>query len=122
VLNNVLKKITKISLKKSTEIKKNVLIHDKFTGLEKLFRLVYGFYGYGFMFPVVTANSYSIDTKFSKPVMCLTHWLNMELDLQSLFGLHGDVHSCLYPLAETPQLPPPPAFRLIYEGAIGQPR
>jgi hypothetical protein len=37
----------------------------------------------------------------------------MELDLQSLFGLH--VYSCtqgvykwLYPLSETPQLPPPP--------------
>jgi hypothetical protein len=28
----------------------------------------------------------------------------------------------LYSLAETPQLPPPPAFGLIYEGAIGQPR
>jgi hypothetical protein len=41
------------------------------------------------------------------------HSFNMELDLQSLFGLH--VHSC------TPQ-PPPPAFGLIYEGAIGQPR
>ncbi len=27
----------------------------------------------------------------------------------------------LYSLAETPQ-PPPPAFGLIYEGAIGQPR
>jgi hypothetical protein len=42
----------------------------------------------------------------------------MELDLQSLLG------SCvqLYSLAETPQLPPPPEFGLIYEGAIGQPR
>jgi hypothetical protein len=41
----------------------------------------------------------------------LTHGLNMELDLQSLFD------SCvqLYSLAETP------AFGLIYEGAIGQP-
>jgi hypothetical protein len=34
----------------------------------------------------------------------------MELNLQNLFGL--------YSLAET--LPPPPAFGLIYEGAIGQ--
>jgi hypothetical protein len=35
-----------------------------------------------------------------------THSLNMELDLQSLLD------SCvqLYPLAETPQLPPSPAF------------
>ncbi len=28
----------------------------------------------------------------------------------------------LYSLAETPQLPPPTAFGLIYEGAFGQPR
>ncbi len=41
--------------------------------------------------------------------------LNINLDLQSLFGL-------LSSLAETPQLPPPPAFGLVYEGAIGQPR
>jgi hypothetical protein len=48
----------------------------------------------------------------------------MELDLQSLFVLH--VHCAqLFSLAETPQPPPPPhtpAFGLIYEGAIGQPR
>jgi hypothetical protein len=44
--------------------------------------------------------------------------LNMELDLPSLFGLH--VHSCIL-IAETPQ-PPPTAFGLIYEGAIGQTR
>jgi hypothetical protein len=36
----------------------------------------------------------------------LYHRLNMELDLQSLFGLH--VHSCtVYSLAETPQSLPP---------------
>jgi hypothetical protein len=35
----------------------------------------------------------------------------MDLDLQSLFGLH--VHSCTHWL--TPQ-PPPPAFGLVYEG------
>jgi hypothetical protein len=49
--------------------------------------------------------------------------LNMELDLQSLFGLH--VHSCSYwlrPRNATTPLPPYPAFGLIYEGAIGQPR
>jgi hypothetical protein len=45
--------------------------------------------------------------------------LNMELDLQSLFGLHC---AQLYSLAETPQPPPFPAFELIYEGAISQPR
>jgi hypothetical protein len=47
----------------------------------------------------------------------------MELDLQSLYGLH--VHCAqLYSLAETPHPHPPPthAFRLIFEGAIGQPR
>jgi hypothetical protein len=45
--------------------------------------------------------------------------LNMELDLQKFIWA-----SCaqLYSLAETPQLPPSPAFGLIYEGAIGQPR
>jgi hypothetical protein len=36
--------------------------------------------------------------------------LNMEIDLQSLVGLH------VYSLAETPQLPPPLAFGLIYPG------
>jgi hypothetical protein len=45
------------------------------------------------------------------------HRLNMELDLQSLFGLH--VLSCIYWLRPHP---PPPPFGLIYEGAIGQPR
>ncbi len=46
------------------------------------------------------------------------HRLNMELDLQSLFGLH--VHSCAHWLG--PRIPPPPALGLIYEGAVGQPR
>ncbi len=40
----------------------------------------------------------------------------MELDLQSLFGLH---HAELYSLAKTPQSPSP-AFGFIYEGAIAQ--
>jgi len=44
----------------------------------------------------------------------------MELDL-IIFGLH--VHCTrLYSLAETPNPLHPPAFGLIYEGAIGQPR
>ncbi len=47
------------------------------------------------------------------------HRLNMELDLQSLFGL---LCTAVLRLAETPQLPLPPAFGLIYEAAIGQPR
>jgi hypothetical protein len=47
-----------------------------------------------------------------------THRLNMELDLQSLFGLH--VHSYAHWLR--PSNHTPLAFELIYEGAIGQPR
>jgi hypothetical protein len=47
------------------------------------------------------------------------HRLNMELDLQSLFGLH--VHSCPHWLRHR-HSHHPPAFGLIYEGAIGQPR
>jgi hypothetical protein len=47
-----------------------------------------------------------------------THRLNMELDLQILFGLH--VHSCTHWMR--PRNSPSPQFRLIYEGAIGQPR
>jgi hypothetical protein len=48
------------------------------------------------------------------------HKLNMKLDLQSLFGLH--VYSCIHWLRPRNPTPPPPAFGLIYEGAIGQPR
>ncbi len=47
-----------------------------------------------------------------------TSRLNMELDLQSLFGLH--VYSCTYWLR--PRNSPPPAFELKYEDAIGQQR
>jgi hypothetical protein len=39
----------------------------------------------------------------------------MELDLQSLFGLH--VHSCTHWLRPSNPPPPPPAFGLIYEDA-----
>jgi hypothetical protein len=47
--------------------------------------------------------------------------LNMEVHLQSLFGLHVTWCAPLYSLAETPQLPPPPRILdLSYEGAIGQ--
>ncbi len=45
----------------------------------------------------------------------------MELDLQVYLG-SCVVYNCTYSLAETPQLPPSPAFMLIYEGAIGQQR
>jgi hypothetical protein len=52
----------------------------------------------------------------------------MEVDLQSLFGLHVKWCAQLYSLAETrPRTPPPrpapsPAMGLVYEGAIGQQR
>ncbi len=45
------------------------------------------------------------------------HRLNMKI---STIYLGSSVQ--LYSLAETPQLHPSPAFGLIYEGAIGQPR
>ncbi len=46
--------------------------------------------------------------------MGFLHRLNMQLDLQSLFGL---LCTHLYSLAETPQLSPlPPAFGLIDKG------
>ncbi len=50
---------------------------------------------------------------------CINRRLDMELDLQSLFGLH--VHAQLHSLA-TPATHPPSAFGLTYDGAIGQPR
>jgi hypothetical protein len=36
------------------------------------------------------------------------HWLNMDLDLQSLLGLHVTLCAQLYSLAESPHTPPPP--------------
>jgi hypothetical protein len=48
----------------------------------------------------------------------LLHRLNMELDLQSLFELLCTALLICWDLA-TPSLP---AFGLIYEGVIGQPR
>ncbi len=44
----------------------------------------------------------------------------MELDLQSLFGLH--VYTTAVLIGWDPATPPSPAFGLICEGAIGQPR
>jgi hypothetical protein len=43
----------------------------------------------------------------------------MEVDLQSLFGLHVTCCAQLYSLAETPQRHLSPALGLVYEGAIG---
>jgi hypothetical protein len=42
--------------------------------------------------------------------------LNMEVDFQSLFGLHVTRCAQLYSLADTPQLPAPPAFGLVLRG------
>ncbi len=51
------------------------------------------------------------------------HRLKMEIDLQSLFGLHVTWCAQLYSLVETPQLPTPPAFGLVIRGGyIGQQR
>ncbi len=47
------------------------------------------------------------------------HRLNMEVDLQSYLG---SMSRELYSFAKTPQPPNPPAFGLIYKGAIGQQR
>ncbi len=46
--------------------------------------------------------------------------LNMEVDLQSLFGLNVTWCAQLYSLAGTPQPPYSPALGLVYEVAIGQ--
>jgi hypothetical protein len=50
------------------------------------------------------------------------HRLNMEVILESLFGLHVTWCAQLYSLAATP--PPPPILRigLVYKGAIAQQR
>ncbi len=50
------------------------------------------------------------------------HRLNMELDLQNLFGLHVTWCTQLYSFAEAPQPPSPRIWTRIYEGAIGQSR
>ncbi len=52
---------------------------------------------------------------------CRMHRLNMEVDLQILFGLYVTWCAQLYSLVETPQPPPPhPPAWALYEGAIGQ--
>jgi hypothetical protein len=53
-------------------------------------------------------------------VVCSTHRLIMELDLQSLFGLYVTWCAQLLSLAETPQLPP--QLGSYTRGAIGQQR
>jgi len=56
-----------------------------------------------------------------KPLNTKTQSLNMELELQSLFGLQVTWCAQLFSLAETPQ-PPPPHLGSYARGAIGQPR
>jgi hypothetical protein len=63
----------------------------------------------------------SISYNFKPAGFVFLHSLNIEVDLQSLFGLHVTWCAQLYSLAETQQLPPP-AVGLVYEGAIGQQR
>ncbi len=46
------------------------------------------------------------------------HRLNMEVDLQSLFGLHVTWCAQLYSLAETPHLPPSPRIWTRMWGAL----
>jgi hypothetical protein len=46
----------------------------------------------------------------------------MELDLQSLFGLLCTSSHCCTHLLRPRNSPPHPAFGLVYECAIGQPR
>ncbi len=52
----------------------------------------------------------------------VAHRLNMEVDLQSLFGLCVTWCAQLYSLAETTvhNPLPPPALGHVYDGAIGQ--
>jgi hypothetical protein len=62
-------------------------------------------------------NPYASMVQFCRS-LAYDHKLNMELDLQSLFGLH--VH-CTALLMSWYPATPLPAFGLTYEGAIGQP-
>ncbi len=59
--------------------------------------------------------------RLEKKLNTLSHRLNMEVDLQSLFGLHVTWCAQLHSMAETPP-PHTPALGLGYEGAIGQQR
>ncbi len=48
--------------------------------------------------------------------VALSHRLNMDVDLQNLFGLHVTCCAQLHSLAVTPQLPPPPSFGPVLRG------
>jgi hypothetical protein len=70
----------------------------------------------------VTVSCILHEPKFGDDTLNISyHRLNMDLDLQSLFGLH--VHRCTHwPRPLNPPPPPKSAYWLIYGGAIGQPR
>ncbi len=63
--------------------------------------------------------SWIICNLFVYKVFNAVYLVKYGLDLQSLFELQG--HSCTHWLRQR-NPPPPPAFGLIYEGAIDQPR
>ncbi len=66
--------------------------------------------------PAIAETALGVVLKHSPSFRC-SHRLNMELNLQSLFGLHVTWCAQLFSLAETPQPPsPPPAFGLKYDG------
>ncbi len=68
---------------------------------------------------LLNKSHYPLPDRKSKKLSAFYAWLNMELNLQTLFGLC--VYSCTHWLRPR-NSPFPLAFRLIYEGAIGQPR
>ncbi len=73
------------------------------------------------LFEISTLSEVKQNGGEGEAAICPPHRFNMELDLQSLIELELHVHCAhLYSLAETPQPPLTPAFRLLYEGAIGQ--
>jgi hypothetical protein len=77
----------------------------------KLLKIVY------FLWVLVAPRSCELRAPFFLDLLTHPHRLNLRIDLQSLFGLLCTAVL----LAETPQpYPPPLAFGLIYEGAIGQ--
>ncbi len=66
--------------------------------------------------PFLIADQLSGRNRKPLNLVCYTHGLNMELDLQSLFGPH--VHSCTHWLRPR-NPPPPPAFRRSCQGVHG---
>jgi hypothetical protein len=98
-------------------VERITLINESHTLMLPLFSWFYSSADKGRMLPTTDKK-----TRSNLPVFANeeSHRLYMELDLQSLFGLH--VHKVL--IGRDPATPPhiPPAYGLIYEGAMGQPR